>query len=187
MRVFHHLVYDGLPTWRRLDSHRHCCCGFSAPDRLHHFWSCPVAVTLMTDINRCLPFSLRPVLRHHLWLTQRPMRPAGPPTHLHSGVWRVVCLAAVVALNSSRKFIYARLQPRQTPQPDAGRARFPPVRRTNVTTAACAHAVTHFWNLLQDFCTAGDAPVCCRLAVPAGHPFLHWDPGATQWCLDRPP
>ena len=40
-------------------------------DSLHHFWSCPVAVALLTDIIRCLPSSLRPVLRHHLWPTQR--------------------------------------------------------------------------------------------------------------------
>ena len=156
---------------------------------------------LITDITRCFPSSLRmrPVLRRHLWLTQRwrPVWSAGPPApySLASLVFgRQSCvLAAVVALNSSRIHLCQTAAAVVAPalllrHHMHGHARAPPVQRATVTTTASTNAV-HFWNLLHDFFAAGAAPMRWLLEVTGWRfqsrpPVPALGPGATQWCLD---
>ena len=52
--------------------------------------------------------------------------------------------------------------------------------------AAGRHAVTRLWVLLQDFCSVGTAPAAWRQEVPAGHPFMRWQPASRRWLLVRP-
>ena len=41
--VFWRLTLDALPNSARLHNAVPCICGAPTPDRMHHFWSCPVA------------------------------------------------------------------------------------------------------------------------------------------------
>lgn len=80
-------------------------CGAACPGRVHHFWDCPVAVAVVDSVLTALPAAWctrvagrPPLTMRHVWLMQRP---AGPKK-LHSGVWRVVCLAALTAMDVGR-------------------------------------------------------------------------------------
>ena len=53
--TFWRLVVDGLPTAARRHASRElCACGGLAPDRAHHFWVCPVATSIIENMQRQL-------------------------------------------------------------------------------------------------------------------------------------
>ncbi len=159
--VFWRLIYDGLPTAARLHQDRPCVCGQGPrPDRLHHFWTCPVAAAVVQVITNKLSPTQRPHLScYALWL-------AVPPPGLHSGVWCVVSLAAIVAMNSAR-----RMQAH------------PHLRHPLTLSSLTSHAIARFWDLLQDFCSTAKPPTHWYEGedhpspVPPGHPFI--SPSAT--------
>lgn len=64
--------------------------------RLHAFWNCPVAAAVVQEVRAGLPAGT-PLSRSHLWLGQPP---AGAITR---AVWRVVCMAAVAAMEKGRR------------------------------------------------------------------------------------
>ena len=179
--MYWRLALDGLPLASVMRSRpAPCCCGCPDPhpDRRHHFWACPVAAAVRASLATQLSGAqLTPV---HVWLAQ-------PPPDVHEGVWGVVCLAAVYAMDSGRRQVVARRLAAQRQQPAGQQAPAPPEAGAQLTTAAANHAVARLWDLLQEFCTLGAAPAAWREALPAAHPFVRWDAGASRWRLHRLP
>ena len=101
--------------------------------------------------------------------------------HVHQGVWDVVCLAAIAAIDSGRRLIRQRQQPAAGSPAAAAAAAAGP----GLAAAAGLHAVARLWVLLQDFCSVGTAPAAWQQEVPAEHPFMCWQPGAQRWQLVR--
>ena len=109
--VYWRLVLNGLATSARLHMTHPCgVCGLApGPNgplhgRLHHFWECPVAEAVVAAIQQQLPpaWCVSPLLPHHVLFMHRPAG-ASPATTVHLGVWRVVCLAAVNAMDVGRR------------------------------------------------------------------------------------
>jgi hypothetical protein len=122
------LVMDGLPTSHRMHQlHDACMCGAACPGQVHHFWVCPVAVAVIDSLLSALPATWctraagRPPLAvRHVWLMQRPPG----PKRLRQGVWAVVCLAALNAMDVGRRHAdKLRIPP---PTPAAPRPSAPP-------------------------------------------------------------
>jgi hypothetical protein len=107
--VYWRLVVNGLATAERM--HMHDCVCVCGPvvdgqlDRQHHFWTCPVAQAVVDVLQHQLggwfPSALQP---QHVLCMLCPA-PVGVATTrvLHKGVWRVVCLAAINAMDMGRK------------------------------------------------------------------------------------
>ena len=157
--VYWRLVLNGLPTAARMHREIPCAaCAALSPDRAHHFWTCPVAQSFVSSLSAYLQ---RPVTAVQLLL-------CCPPRSIHSGVWSVVCLAAVVALDHVRRYITARHL-----------SNFPP----SSTNSLAHRALVRFWANLQDFCGLAMAPESWKQSVPANHPFFSWDTHRAAWVL----
>lgn len=169
--VYWKLTLDGLPTAARMHQPEAepCNCGTRMPDRAHHFWDCPVAQAVRGEIERGLARleGVPALARHHLWLCRPPC------AALHSGVWMVVCLAALHAMNRGRKVLVAwRLAVDLGGQQAAGaRQRAPPPLPQRIPVA-CRVAVAGFWDMLADFVGLGLWPVDWLADVSDTHPFL---------------
>lgn len=94
------------------------------------------------------------VQRINVWLCRR------PSITLHVGVWQVVCLAAIIAMNKGRQIMYKL----STSQPVV-----PPQQRVVV---ACKVAVATFWDMLVDFVGVGLCNPLWLQEVSHTHPFL---------------
>ena len=166
------LVYDAFPTAARLHLDQPCLCGGAPADRHHHFWTCPVAVAVTTSISAAITEhqpAAPPVTVAQLWL-------ARPPPGVHAGVWQVVCLAAVAAMDSGRRRMYVL---------NLGPANPPPHPPTIVATCA-RFAVARFWSNLADFVGLHRVPRRWRPHCPAGHPFIFFDHAAGYFAAARP-
>lgn len=105
--VYWKLLLDGLATSLRLRQvEQHCVCGAACPGRYHHFWQCPVAHAVVAAIIAELPTSwvhvtpgVPVVTLANIWFMEAPRAGAH---RLHNGVWSVVCLAAIVAMDVGR-------------------------------------------------------------------------------------
>ena len=153
--IYWRLIYNGLPTADHIANSPPCCCGQSTPDRLHHFWTCPVAAAVIQVIANKLSPPQRAFLScSALWL-------AVPPPHIHRGVWYVVCLAAIAAMDSARRW---QANPRLKQRP--------------TLHSLTNFAIARFWDLLQDFCSCALPPMHwypqhgLESAVPFGHPII---------------
>jgi exonuclease III len=109
--VYWRLVLNGLATSARLHVAQPCgVCGLAhgphgpLHGRLHHFWECPVARAVVAAVQQQLPHAwcVSPLSPHHVLFMHRPPG-ASPATTVHRGVWRVVCLAAVNAMDVGRR------------------------------------------------------------------------------------
>ena len=170
--VFWRLAQDALPLASRMPSTvRPCPCGAAdpRPGRQHHFWDCPVAVGVVAEISAALGGA--PLARSDIWLMRC-------PAAAHDGAWKVVCLIALAAMDFGRRYLIRHGLA-------ASVAASPP--DPNLPTLATRSAVAHFWELIQDFCTVGNAPVAWRTAILPPHPFFHWDALSSRWLLGRPP
>jgi hypothetical protein len=160
--VFWRLVYDGLPTAARQHRPFSCACDSFTPDRLHHFWTCPIAQAVVRSVSARLPGA--PVLpRSAVWLCV-------PPSSQHEEAWAVICLCALAAMERGRREMYRRLCEGQTPIPP-------------FSTALQRHAVARFWELLTDFCAMGAAPPAWRSTIPPTHPFFLFDAATSTWSV----
>lgn len=120
--IFWRLVLDGLATAARLhmDQQPCICRQAQCPDRRHHFWDCPVAQAVVASMGAQLVGShaLHPPARltpRHVMLMRPPDTHSGP---LHQGVWQVVCLAAINAMDLGRSATAKwHVQQRQQQQP----------------------------------------------------------------------
>jgi hypothetical protein len=166
--VFWRLVYNGLPTPARLHgAGRPCQCqagleGAVLPGREHCFWECPVAEAVRGEMQRALPPGAPPLAREQLWL-------ARGPAGVHKGVWLVVVLAAVRAMDRGRAALTSwRLAAGQEAPPPA--ALLPEAAQV---AAAGTIAAAAFWELLQDYVGGGKWADCWdEASVSALHPFI---------------
>jgi hypothetical protein len=178
--VFWRLVYNGLPTPARLHAQgRPCQCGAgeggglaALPGRRHCFWDCPVAAAVREEIQRALPPGSLPLARGQLWLARQ-------PEGVHRGVWLVVVLSAVLAMDTGRAALTSW---RLVPDPAAPHpAALPPAQQVE---AAGRLAAAAFWGGLQDYVGGGDWADCWgEAAVPAPHPFIQRVGSSLSVCL----
>ena len=126
-------------------------------------------------INACLAAATPaapPVQKHQVWL-------ALAPPGVHSGVWDVVCLAAVRAMDKGRRALIretlAPPNPEDPTTPDALAAR------------CGAAAQGHFWSSLHSFASHRRIPPGWQNHCPPTHPFLFFDPAQQLLTVHRPP
>ncbi len=82
--------------------------------RQHTFWGCSVARAVVGAVADALPLAVRPrLLCTHIWLCVPP-----DPAVINEHVWRVVCLAALSAMEYGRRVLWA-LHLSATRQPGA--------------------------------------------------------------------
>jgi hypothetical protein len=166
--VYWRLTLDALPTAARMHQQGEACnCGVRTPGRAHHFWDCPVAVAVRSEIERGLnhgggQYSLD---RHHVWLCVPPGRPG-----LHEGVWQVVCLAAILAMDKGRKLLTKwRMEGDLGAHHNGPR---PPPPLPQRIPAASRVATTTFWDYVQDFICLGMAPATWVADITNTHPYI---------------
>jgi len=155
------LTLNGVPNAQ----HMHllgepCTCGVAGPGRRHHYWECPVAQAVVAAIQQRLPQPAQ-LQCVHVWLARPPHRT------LHKGVWLVVCMAALLAMDHGRKRLCAWALP---PRPDRPPPRVPP-HGQEVAVASKA-AVAFFWAMLADFAGMRTCPPEWLPAISTTHPFL---------------
>jgi hypothetical protein len=167
---FWRLVYNAFPTAARLHVNQPCCCGAAATaDRQHHFWDCPVAQAVISTISGAASVQQpleAPLSKASIWL-------ARAPATVYNGVWDVVCLAAVAAMDHGRRCMYAL----STGPPSA----------TPFHVIASRSAVARFWSLLADFVSLRCVPASWRNSLQPGHPFITFDPASGTFQVARPP
>ena len=170
--LFWRMVLDGLPTSARMHMlGASCACGISTPGRLHHYWECPVAQAVVDTINTQLPHDHH-VRRINVWLAKVPSG-----SNMHTGIWMVVCLAALGAMDKGRKTL-SRLDLAARPGSTAPARVLPLDVRILIASKV---AIATFWDLLQDFVGMGLCPEGWLMVGP-DHPFLrvHTAPDASQ-------
>ena len=169
--VFWRLTLDALPTAARLHTVQPCICGAPMPNWIHHFWLCPVAaglhavLTQHLQLRGMLPLPLLPL---HVLLAQP------PSSRLHAGVWRVVCLAFICALEHVRRTACAIAL--------AGVSSVSPSAHAFSVPTMINRAVARFWDLLTEFCVLNAAPDSWKQSVVATHPFITWN---ISWVVIR--
>ena len=92
---------------------------------------------------------------------------------LPQGVWDLVCLAAIHAMDRGRAYMCARVL--------EGRSQ----RGATLAAAAGRKVLADFWGNLADFCGLNVAPKKWKDDVPADHPFLQYDSAHTRWHVRR--
>lgn len=164
--VLWRLVHDALPLGARMGDRFTCPCGHQgAHDRLHAYWTCPVAVAVRDELLAALPADVaapQRALPHPAWLWMAGALPVMTPQGVLVTVWRVACLAALNAMEHGRQCLAALNQrPEDLPNPI-------------MTQIACTSSRGYFWFLLQDFASLGlmhrrdldrlglDHPLLCR-------------------------
>ena len=169
-QTFWYCFLNGLPVAARMPAAhpRPCGCGTSGarPDRRHHFAECPAAQAVVQAIQAALPAPAPPNLLADL-------RAVSPPAGIHVGVWSVVALAAVNAMEAARRR-QAHLQQQR-------------LRRRGADLAAelATFSLESFWTTLS-IAAAAPLPTSWREKVPADHPFLGWDAPTARWLVRRP-
>ena len=153
-----------------------CCPGAAALDpRAHCFWDCPVALAVRHAIAAALLPATPVVSRASIWLCQ-------PPQGVHIGVWRVVCLAALSAMEHGRRKLWGFgvdadqaaatiAATRQHTLEDVWGMPAPAAAPCPIARAS-NRAVTDFWGRLTSFATLRLAPDSWLEPVGTDHPFL---------------
>ena len=147
--VYWRMTLDALPTAARMRGPHACPCAaaHAEPTGLaHHFWCCPVAQAVCAALHGALG---APPTREAVWLM-------APPPGVHASVWRVVCVAALVAMQWGW---HSLVGSRQAPLGVDFRV-----------ALACRVAATGFWDLLADYLERGQPPRGW-VRLPPGHPF----------------
>lgn len=167
---FWRLIYNAVPTAARMgDAASPCLCGGPAPaDRAHHFWGCHIAQAVVGAISVAASTAQPlpgPLPRAAVWL-------ARSPPQVHRGVWDVVCLAAVAAMDHGRKRMFALSSGPPPPVP---------------LHISCARSsVARFWDLLSDFVALRCAPASWAEHLSPAHPFIAFDPATSSFRVHRP-
>ena len=160
-----------------------CPCSSAVHDtdpRLHSFWTCPVAVAVRDALQASLDAASPqpgPLQRASLWLCT-----ARPCSSIDLEVWRVVCLAALSAMDHGRRqlwrlsFAAARDAPRDPNQRTLyqvwGIPPPPSVPLRSITDRAGSLAVADFWARIADFVDVCNPPLEWEDTVGPDHPFI---------------
>ena len=189
-----------------LPTHHACPCGglaagaCAATALQHHFWSCPVAAAVVGELQRgweagegALAAEVPAVRREEVWLLAPPVRPSAglQQRRLHGGVWSVVCLAALTAMDHGRRALVAMHLGREAAQRQAAPQRQlggggrqlslfeawglpppPPPPLPPLAPRAAGAAAARFWSLLADFAELGVDHKSWDSLAGEGHPFL---------------
>ncbi len=182
--TFWRLGLNGVPYAGGYDQPPHaagCSCGWAGPPagtasepasrlwRSHVFGSCAVAQAVISAIVASMTQGAPPPAfaapEVHLWLMHPPPLPS-----IHAGPWRVICLAAVTAMDFGRATLYrlSHPPPSQGPRPPS-----PPV---SPVLAASRRAVARFWDLLLHATASRPTPPADWAGVGPSHPLLSIDP-----------
>lgn len=134
-------------------------CGHAVPDVAHHFWSCPVAVAVRTEVEQQLTaFGMAPhggrLACSDIWLG------CLPHVRLHRFVWDLVCMAVVHAMEIGRSAAWA-----VSMQGAAG--------QDVVRAIAAKAAIAALWSALSDFAAVVRVSHGIR-SLLITHPFLSW-------------
>jgi hypothetical protein len=167
------LFLNGFPTAARMHNQQHSpceACGVLGPDVGHHFWSCPIAVAVRSEIEgqlRAHQVGGQPMLPvdgsvpcSALWLGVK------PHPGLHRMVWDMVCLAAVHAMDVGRCVAWSVTHPE-----DQAVAPLPLLAVERVAGRA---AIAAFWDVLGDFAATAILPRTARTVRLTQQPFLSW-------------
>jgi hypothetical protein len=167
------LFLNGFPTAAGMHNQQHSpceACGVLGPDVGHHFWSCPIAVAVRSEIEgqlRAHQVGGQPmlpvdgsVLCSALWLGVKPY------PDLHRMVWDMVCLAAVHAMDVGRCVAWSITHPK-----DQAVAPLPLLAVERVAGRA---AIAAFWDVLGDFAATAILPRTARTVRLTQQPFLSW-------------
>lgn len=142
----------------------------------HHFWSCPVAAAVTAAVAGAGAVGDRPLGRAEVWLATQ-----GEGRRVHAGVWLVVCMAALAAMDYGRRKLTAMHLASQPIRDSQGRRQqslheawhLPqPDPAGTVVERAGRAAVARFWSMLADFASVQTAPASWAQLPTAGHPFL---------------
>ena len=159
---------DGVPGANHHVGSCPCRLRVEGDPRLHCFWSCPIALAIRGELERCLGCT---VLRPHLWLLDNPPCPA-----LFSEVWHVVCLAALSAIFHGRKQLWRLHFQSQArgglTQLTLAQAWGTAPRPLSLVDQARALALADFWSRLTDFVAVAHAPDSWTGGVGPDHPFI---------------
>ena len=158
--VFWRLAYDGLPTGARMRQEQGCPCGAEEADRAHHYWNCMAAQGVRDAITSAaaeVGTSFPHLCRAHVWLAQC-------PDGLHPGVWDIVSMVALAAMDRARRYMVAQTRFAHPPVP----------RGAELGRQGAERARASFWELLHEFAASGCMPRGTNAPVPLGttHPFL---------------
>lgn len=155
------LTLDAFPTAARMNITNAVCvaCGHAVPDVAHHFWACPVAVVVRSEVeHQLVAFGMQPhggkVACSDVWLG------CVPHARVDRFVWDLVCLAAIHAMEIGRSAAWAV---------SAGGATSQDIVRTVATKAA----VAAFWSALADFAATVKVPDRTRVRMVT-QPFISW-------------
>jgi hypothetical protein len=160
--LYWRLLLNGLPTSQRMhlsDAASACPCGPTPlPGRTHHFWECPAAQAIVSELQRVVG---TPLTREHVWLLT-------PPATVQADVWQVVALSALHAMWVAKG---ALMVPRRR-----NRYRGPP---SGLVPHATAQGVEAFWGFLHEFAVLGRPPSDWVNTLVPGSPFLHYPSPST--------
>lgn len=177
--VLWRLAVDGIAGANAYVQPRFCCrcCPEAGPlvPRAHCFWDCPVAIAVRQAIAAALLPATPVVSRASIWLCR-------PPPGVHIGVWRVVCLAALSAMEHGRRKLWGfgvetdqaaavSAAARQRTLEDVWGLPAPAAAPCPIARAS-NRAVTDFWGRLTSFATLRLAPASWLGQVGINHPFL---------------
>lgn len=165
------LVLNGVASAERFGrTAQRCGCNqVAGAGRAHIFHECAAAQPLFTAIQTELSAALgSPVTltRRHIWLAERPVQ------SMHQGIWDLVCLAAIAAMDRGRAFLYKKVVTGTWPGAALG-------------AAAGRKVVADFLGNLADFCGLNAAPAEWQVLVPVDHPFLTFDSESSRWRVRR--
>ncbi len=133
---------------------RECHCNTGVCDRFHTFWSCPVAQSVIKEINGILPPS-QPLTLSSLWLLRYRDCAA-----LHPYIFDCVALAALHAMWCGSRSLYTFSQ----------KSVNNPVKR------ACFAAKIKFYSALIDVASVGIFPRRVKKSLTSQSLFIFKDP-----------
>ncbi|KAH7617816.1 hypothetical protein NADE_000021 [Nannochloris sp. 'desiccata'] len=170
------LALDGLPTIQRLHRPTQVCgCGGAVGDaagRQHVYFNCAAIRPIIDSIEQqlqdewALPPQAPSLQCHHLWMAVRPTEA------IHQGIWDVVCISALKAMDSTRAGLFKRQFAGAQP-------------RTALAASVGVRACAQFWANIASFCGHNLAPRAWRGQVSTTHPFISFNTDSEKWNLNR--
>lgn len=134
-----------------------CLCNCGRVSRTHHFWECPVAAAVVREVQLGLAAATPHggITREHVWLAQ-------PPPGVHRGIWQVVVLAALNAMDAARRRLTSQCMPaieqrkqlvklQRAHNPGAAQSPTRVIAEPEQLHLARVFAIERFWSGIEDF------------------------------------